>query len=278
MAVIYRAMCKSTGKSYVGQTTGFERRKRQHIARYAKHTHICPKFYYAMLKYGHEDFVWEILRDGNMTLSQLNKWEKYWIKKLNTVKRGYNVLLGGSLTNSGKDSPKWKGGRKKATQRYATKNAALIKMKRTKENHRTLDKKDFDIFLQFIKKDNCWSWTGKHNQRNQPVFKKKRAKLVIYKIYNNRNLDRESFIKTNCGNENCLNPSHFIIVNRAGLNYQRGEKAHSSKLSGKDVLKIIHLHDNGLKTNAQLARMYGVTPQNIHRIVKRKTWRSLDKI
>jgi hypothetical protein len=58
------------------------------------------------------------------------------------------------------------------------------------------------------------------------------------------------------------------------VNHPCGEKCHSSKLKTSDVLKIRELFTKGA-TQRELAELYKVTHQNIHLIVRRKSWENI---
>lgn len=88
MGVIYKATCNITGKSYIGQTIDFERRKQEHLT--AKDDYV---FHKALRKYGSNNFSWAILEECEDTF--LNERERYWISYYNTFKEGYNLTEGG---------------------------------------------------------------------------------------------------------------------------------------------------------------------------------------
>ena len=53
-----------------------------------------------MKKYGIEHFHYEILEDNILDKKELSEREKYWIKKLNTIRpNGYNIASGGEGGN-----------------------------------------------------------------------------------------------------------------------------------------------------------------------------------
>ena len=51
MGVIYRAICKINGKSYIGQTNDFQRRKKEHLR-----ANDDYPFHRAIKKYGEKAF------------------------------------------------------------------------------------------------------------------------------------------------------------------------------------------------------------------------------
>lgn len=92
---IYKATNKINGKSYIGQTIDFERRKHIHIHRRDSHCDPNSIFHMALDKYGEENFEWTIL----MTVPGkkfANSAERAMIRKYNTYKpNGYNLTKGG---------------------------------------------------------------------------------------------------------------------------------------------------------------------------------------
>lgn len=99
---IYRVICRTTGKSYIGQTVrGLSARKRQHLYQ-AKSCNKPGSWYNDLNLYGESDFIWEILYviiDRSLTKDQLvnilNPLEKEFIKIYNTAEQGYNITKGG---------------------------------------------------------------------------------------------------------------------------------------------------------------------------------------
>lgn len=109
MAIIYKATCKTTGKSYIGYTT---MRLKDRFKYCGKRAHLVrafdlkekSKFYNALRKYGWQDFTVSILE--KMTIEQakireangktyISNREIYWIEKYDAYYNGYNMTLGG---------------------------------------------------------------------------------------------------------------------------------------------------------------------------------------
>jgi len=93
--LIYKHTSKTTGKSYIGQTT------RTMNERWNDHVHIAEKtnrnfmFHNAIRKYGEDDFTHEILEDNIQDKQYLNDREIYWIEYYDTFDNGYNMTPGG---------------------------------------------------------------------------------------------------------------------------------------------------------------------------------------
>lgn len=85
---IYVHINKITKKMYIGQTKNYNRRC------FPANYKGCIKFYYAIEKYGWENFDHIILID-NLTIEEANLLEEELIKKYNTIEEGYNLKSGG---------------------------------------------------------------------------------------------------------------------------------------------------------------------------------------
>lgn len=93
MGVIYLRTNKVNGKQYVGQVTTKNFKVRQR--KWKSNSKYAGKaINAARAKYGIDSFDFEILIECKD--EELNKWEKYYIKELNTkVPYGYNMTDGG---------------------------------------------------------------------------------------------------------------------------------------------------------------------------------------
>lgn len=98
MKCIYLRTNLVNGKQYVGQTNDFKQREYEWNS---LNGHYAGKLIFnARKKYGLENFKVEILKECD-TQDELNKWEIFYIKELNTKKpNGYNLTDGGE-TSSG---------------------------------------------------------------------------------------------------------------------------------------------------------------------------------
>lgn len=95
MIGIYKITNQINGKCYIGQSIDIEKRWKQHISD-AKNSNRkkCPYFHKALIKYGIENFKFEILEE--CLIDKLNEREIYWIKFYNSYENGYNLTPGGN--------------------------------------------------------------------------------------------------------------------------------------------------------------------------------------
>lgn len=95
LGTVYKITNSVNGKSYVGITT------RSHLRRFYEHKWNAARIsdrgnvaiYRAIRKYGEDSFSIEVLERCDK--EKLNDREEYWIEKLGTLSRGYNMTKGG---------------------------------------------------------------------------------------------------------------------------------------------------------------------------------------
>jgi group I intron endonuclease len=100
MGCIYLVTNRINGKKYVGKTkNNFMVRKREHEKNAEKGSRLL--FHRALRKYGFGMFSWSVLDHREFMVVEkdkiwMDRWEKHYIKKLNTmVPNGYNLTAGG---------------------------------------------------------------------------------------------------------------------------------------------------------------------------------------
>lgn len=86
---IYMATVLPSGRSYIGYTVDFARRKKGHLSG-RETTGLSP----TIRKYGEESVCWRILADG-IPERLLPTHERYWIRFYDTYRNGYNRSEGG---------------------------------------------------------------------------------------------------------------------------------------------------------------------------------------
>lgn len=89
--IIYVHINKKNGKAYVGQTI---QTLQDRWAKGSTYTG-CTNFYYAIQKYGWDNFEHKVLECG-LNADELNEREKYWINKYDSIQNGYNIREGGN--------------------------------------------------------------------------------------------------------------------------------------------------------------------------------------
>ena len=82
MGIIYQALNKISGKSYIGQTTGLLRDRRKEHERDSRKGSLFA-IHCALRKYGFGNFKWSILYD-NIGDDELDIYETSCIRKLNS--------------------------------------------------------------------------------------------------------------------------------------------------------------------------------------------------
>ena len=136
----------------------------------------------------------------------------------------------------------------------------------------------------------CWNWTGctQGNGYARVTFRlttmgAHRLAYMAFKGPIAHGLD----VCHRCDNRKCVNPDHLFLGTRkenmedcvkkgrnakgAMIRARRGEKSAFSKLITQQVIDIRMLAENGA-SSAYLAASYGVSVDNIRRILRRDTW------
>lgn len=135
--------------------------------------------------------------------------------------------------------------------------------------------------------DGCWEWQAGRGPQGYGAIriptKTKRAHRVSYELFRGPIPDG-LLVCHHCDNPGCVKPSHLFVGttadnmhdrDRKGRGNQRGGEQHpNAKLSGEDVLVIRELCESG-SLQKVVADRFGVTFQEISKIVTRKIWKSL---
>lgn len=89
---IYRAYHKDSNRSYIGFDSSWPKRKYAHKQKTKSKNK--QHFHNAIVKYGWENFEWEVLYSSSSREDCLEK-EKFYIEEYNSMNNGFNMTLGG---------------------------------------------------------------------------------------------------------------------------------------------------------------------------------------
>ncbi len=161
--IVYKATNNVNGKMYIGQTVKtLEYRRKKHNKSVKEGN--CPYFYRALLKYGKDNFKWEVICIcPNVDI--LNEQEQYYIAFYNSMNEriGYNLTSGGlNCVVSGRTKEKCR-------------QASLGK------NNPNYGKKHSPEQIQKIK-DNHVGFRGKkHSEKTKKLMSKSNVKYMLGK-------------------------------------------------------------------------------------------------
>jgi len=99
MIGVYKITNTINNKCYIGQSINMQRRWKEHKWDTIKGKSTLMPIHMAMRKYGIDTFVFEVILECSRSL--LDNVEMLFIARYNTVKEGYNVLVGGNCFAKG---------------------------------------------------------------------------------------------------------------------------------------------------------------------------------
>lgn len=91
---IYRIVCFTTGKCYIGRSNDAKSRKNHHWSVLRRGIHHSLKLQRAFNKYGAGVFFFEVL-ETDISSDKINEMEVFWIRQFNSYLDGYNMTEGG---------------------------------------------------------------------------------------------------------------------------------------------------------------------------------------
>lgn len=143
---------------------------------------------------------------------------------------------------------------------------------------------DIDRFeAKFIPEPNsgCWLWESRLEAAGYARFsflgKNRKASRVSLLLYKGRDLGDLSACHK-CDVPCCVNPDHiFAGTNKDNcVDKAKKRRVPHAKLSFSQVYRIRGLHDSGVFTFAELARVFLVSQKAIGQIIRRQAYAYLD--
>jgi hypothetical protein len=132
----------------------------------------------------------------------------------------------------------------------------------------------------------CWLWTAStdgsgYGKINIGNGMNERAHRVAYALFV-QPIPPGALILHACDVPRCCNPRHLrvgtIQDNMADMvrrgRQAKGERKHTAKLIASQVLEIRKLWDGGIQQK-EIAKRFGVSPENISAIVNNRSWKHL---
>lgn len=143
-------------------------------------------------------------------------------------------------------------------------------------------------FLDYVAvSEDCWTWHGPDERAGHFNYGRFGADGCVMSAHrwsyalHNGNLPRGAFICHTCDNPRCVNPGHLYAgdlltnsrdaVDRGRLKDQAGEANPAARLT-VDAVRSIRARWQAGETQLSIALDVGMSPQQINRIVHRKSW------
>lgn len=257
MTGVYMIRNKINGKYYVGSSIDIESRWKQHIKALDSNTHNNSHLQNAWNKYGKANFEFLILEEAN--LQDLRNRETYYLKKLNCVENGYNLIDNANFGLGVKASPQV---RKKISEACSGSRNGNYGRKRTKEE------------IQKIR-DSRW---GKDYVCKQRIPIRKTPE----EIAKSRKLAGEKIRKSKLGTHLSDSTKQKLSECRKGKKWspemrlhfsetRKGERNGNCKLTKRQVLKIYEKMNSGVNYK-EVCKEYGISQCQAYKIKRKEHW------
>ena len=179
---IYQIKNSKTGKCYIGQTTDFKRRKREHLNELRKHKHSNLYLQNAFDKYGEDSFEFTILEECEK--EQANDREIFWLNNFGgfASSNNYNLCQAGGAKGISEETREKLRSRimSEETRRKISESRKGIKLNLTDERRRQISESNRQRFTgkkhteeskrkmsetlkARAKNHPAWGMTGKHH-------------------------------------------------------------------------------------------------------------------
>ena len=259
MYSIYRITNKLNNKCYIGQSANVEQRWKEHLDNL---TYPYKRFAFqnALIKYGVDNFIWEVI-ENFLTLEEVNNAEECYIYHFNTlVPNGYNLLPGGN-NRACHESTK-----KKISEKLKVVGSFVGKKGSDHPNYGTKlsEERKLKISIQ-NSGDNCAT-----KKINSTI-----AREVYLERLNNNTSVENLVIKFGIANSSIRN----ILSKRSwkdalsDLPKIQFNNTGPAKFTKGQVLSIRNLYDSKTNTITELCKIFNVTYCCITKVVNRETYK-----
>lgn len=152
-------------------------------------------------------------------------------------------------------------------------------------------------YVQYSDTSECWYWCGAlRARRGEPDFNKygticwkgqnKLAHVMFY-IWWNGEIPSGMVVTHTCNNKRCVNPMHLVAKSQRQnvidacedglINFVKGERHHSSKVTKEQVLEMRRLYKEGNIGCVELGRKFGMSSTAARNIITRKAWAHIEE-
>lgn len=131
----------------------------------------------------------------------------------------------------------------------------------------------------------CWEWQGATNKDGYGVMMVEGKKMLAHRLsyaMHSGSLSPDALVCHHCDNPPCVNPRHLYAgTNQTNVDDRtsRGRSVHwagelnkASKLTDGSVAHIRKAWSEGVASQKDLARMFGVSPSLISKVVNGHIW------
>ena len=141
------------------------------------------------------------------------------------------------------------------------------------------------------KSNECWEWNAAKISKGYGVIGDESGKMqyathVLFYLRKGYWPPKGRTCNHICDNPGCVNPKHLYLGTqksnvrdrdqRNRSNYVKGERNGKAKLTERKVYEIKRLLKQGIMTQRELGRKFGVDPTHISCINTGKVWRHID--
>lgn len=288
---VYAITCLSSGKMYIGQAENFNKRLKMHFSLLKRNKHHCVHLQRAFNKYGENNFSWNVVEYCD--LSKLDELEQMHIDKhfgsgvlFNTSKHVGNPMKGEKHTQESLEKIS-----KSGRGRIVTPETRR-KISDSRKGISPSPEAKVKISAKLSGKK-----LGEDVRKKMAESQQKRASIqsAILKGRKHTEAARLKIVKAVQDPESRARQSSLMKgrkhteearrkiteyardpKNRANLSVKcRGENAAAAKLTEKDVINIRSNWANGVMSQKEMAKIYGVADSSISNIIAKRTWKHI---